>query len=250
MKIKIIYKYYKESDKIRRILLKKKRKLKKDITKALLEPSKTLGINEWEVFVLVRNSKPGLFWLEIISNSKDKKINGYLTFIDKKNLDINKFSIDDINHLLYSEDDKKFINDPFNNSTIFLVVNSYNTKDFKSLKNNKINSFIDYINAFNDYIKKENLYNPSPCKKIALKSRVFYISKNIYWTDYYSHNTNTNFSIAESKYSNIHTIEYYDEKTIVRSMIEARIISINQDIDDVLTWDIKDIFAMSKLIGY
>jgi hypothetical protein len=84
--------------------------------------------------------------------------------------------------------------------------------------------------------------------------QLFYVCDKIYWGCSYSlrdKNCDKNTAFGQNtEFTNIRDIKENDRDTFLRSLIEAGIININQDIEEVLACDIKDIFAMSKLINY
>lgn len=100
--------------------------------------------------------------------------------------------------------------------------------------------------GFLKYIHNNNFYIFEP-ENNECCLQLFYVCDKIYWGCSYSLPNKT---FEEMESTNVREIKEHDIKTFLRSMIEASVININQDIDEVLTWDIKDIFAMPKLIGY
>lgn len=240
-------------------ILNNKRQLKKNIKNALEQISASLNIKEWNVDFIINETYNVA--ISIIVESKDKSVLGKLLFGEDKE----KFE-----DITFDQNKYKILNNVFTEKRLkpYLVVNILNPlfDSFiigypeKEQAENKINNvlfhhqekikkfFVDFENKGYFSLKENNIDG------IEQK---FYISDEILWraelntirTALCSKTLRVKVFLRQGT-SNIYNISDFSEKTFIRSLIDLKLININTDIEEVMTWDIQDIFEMSKLIGY
>jgi hypothetical protein len=258
MKINMKYRY-RETDKIEPYIIRyyerNKRLLKKHLKLVLTNISNTLKIYDWDITISVIDNGAYYYSIDIELKDKNSNLSGVLMYCEKS--DFNKHSkktqhiLKGFRHdiIINSLDIKpNFKNE---NNIFMLVIRDFskeeNLLEFSAIEHPLIQDFKNKYEVLYNYLIKENIYVFSP-DNVFCGLKNFYISDDIYWNSAYTFNSNN--SVAKFDFSNVRKIHLNDEKTFILSMIEAHVININQDIEEVLTWDINDIFAMSKLIGY
>jgi len=240
-------------------ILNNKRQLKKNIKNALEQISASLNIREWNVDFIIDETYNVA--ISIIVESKDKSVLGKLLFGEDK---------EQFEDITFDQNKYKILNNVFTEKRLkpYLVVNILNPlfdsfiigHPEKKQAENKINNalfdhqekikkfFVDFENKGYFSLKENNIDG------IEQK---FYISDEILWraelntirTALCSKTLRVKVFLRQGD-SNIYNISDFSEKTFIRSLIDLKLININADIEEVMTWDIQDIFEMSKLIGY
>lgn len=240
-------------------ILNNKRQLKKNIKNALEQISTSLNIREWNVDFIIDETHNVA--INIIVESKDKSVLGKLLFGEDK---------EQFEDIAFDQNKYKILNNVFTEKRLkpYLVVNISNPlfdsfiigHPEKEQAENKINNvlfvhqekikklFVDFENKGYFSLKENNIDG------IEQK---FYISDEILWraelntirTALCSKTLRVKVFLRQGT-SNIYNISDFSEKTFIRSLIDLKLININADIEEVMTWDIQDIFEMSKLIGY
>lgn len=258
MKINMKYRY-RETDQIELYIIRyyerNKRLLKKRLKLVLTNISATLNINEWDITINVIDNGAYYYSIDIELKDKNSNLSGALMYCEKTEFNQytknTQYILKSFRHdvIINSLDIKSnFKNE---NNIFMLVIRDFskeeNLLEFSTIEHPLIQDFKKKYESFYNYLIKENIYDFSP-NNVFCGLKNFYISDDIYWNSAYTFNSNH--SIARFDFSNIRKINLNEEKVFILSMIEAKVIHINQDIEEVLTWDIKDIFAMSKLIGY
>ena len=232
------------------------RKIKKGLKTALIDISNTLNIHDWNITMKIRDNgiKDDIiqYYIAIELQSKTGNINGSLRFVDMQELLSKKFNDVLLNRFYYIHHENTFYHELFSKKYTFLLVltdfpklNQDDVIYFTPIDNKGITTFKNEHEDFIRYIH-ENLYTFDLVNTPSLGSQLFFICDQIYWNSSYSFP----YEKDEVRFSNPKNIKDNDRNTFLRSLIEAGIININQDIEEVLAWDIKDIFAMSKLIDY
>jgi len=257
IKLNVKYEWYSENEIVLHILnnfKRNNRKIKKFLKISIKDISKTLNVYDWNIIINIRKTYTGTsmkYYCNIKLQSKINNINGDLMFADIKEILSNTGYL---KYFQYIPKDNSFFNKLVDDKhTVFLILSNYQENngkviDFQPIENEEITDFKNKHEGFLKYIHNNNIYTFIAYKKDC-RLQSFYVSDKIYWRCSYC------FPYVQDAQSmmghtNFREIKEHDTKTFLRSMIEASVININQDIEEVLTWDIKDIFAMSKLIGY
>lgn len=261
IKINLTYKFYSKrnnSSTILRNIKRYHRQIKKNLKISLKDISNTLDIYDWLIEFKIDNFmgdndfEKNEHLIRIKTSSKINNIKGYTYFIypealfSTNNTRRQKFN----EHITYKNNKINFNSSFFDkNISCFLVLDNFtrgeSLYDFESIDNKKITYFQNKHKEFLSSLHNQKLLEFSD-DEMSCGLQNFYISKDIYWKAFYPSETNPDIP----KTTHVRNIKDCDESTFIRSLIEVDIIHINQDIEEVLTWDIKDIFAMSKLIGY
>jgi len=261
IKLNVKYLWFSRSDPVLEILnhfKRNNRKIKKCLKIAIKDISNTLNIYDWNIIIEIR--KRGMinecmkYRIRIELKSKINNVYGTLEFADIEEILCKNegFRAGLLNNFHYTHKENSFYNELVSKKhTILLMLNNFpnhhgNVIDFPIIENKEISYFKDKHEGFLTYIHDNNLYNFEP-ENNECCLQLFYVCNKIYWGCSYSLPNKT---FEEMEFTNVREIKEHDIRTFLRSMIEASVININQDIEEVLTWDIKDIFAMSKLIGY
>lgn len=262
IKLNVKYQWCSRSEPVLEILnsfKKNNRKIKKLLKISLENISKTLNIHNWNIIIVIRQLRIKNGFMQynarIEVKSKRNNIAGTLEFCDIKELLSKKegFRAVLLNNFHYIHEDNSFYNNLVSkNHTVFLMLanfqeNSAKVIDFLPIENKDITEFKNKHENFLMDIHANNLYT-FDVEENTCTLQLFYVCDKIYWgCSYRLHDKN---GFQNRGYTNVREIKENDRNVFLRSLIEAGIININQDIEEVLTWDIEDIFAMSKLIGY
>lgn len=262
IKLNVKYEWYSENKIVFHILnhfKKNNRKVKKCLKIALKDISNTLRIYEWDIIIEIRQWGyiDGItqYLTDIRIKSKIDNINGYLNFTDMQELLSKKegWRARILNRFYYVHHDNSFYKNLVSDThTILLMLNNFQENsakviDFPPIGNKEITHFKNKHEGFLRYIHDNNIYTFDIYNNTC-SLQLFYVCDKIYWSCSYTlPDQNVHDDVG---FTNVREIKEQDRNTFVLSMIEAELININQDIEEVLACDIKDIFAMSKLIGY
>lgn len=268
IKLNVKYQWYSRSEPVLKVLnsfKRNNRKIKKCLKIALKDISNTLDIHDWNIIVVIRQRLIEndfiKYYIRIEVESKINNVSGYLEFCNIKEL-LSKnegFRAGLLKKFHYIHKNNSFHNDLVSKKhTVFLMLNNFqenseNVIDFLPIENKDITDFKNKHENFLMDIHKNNFYT-FDVEESTCTLQLFYVCDKIYWgCSYTLYDKNGKEKIEfgqNTEFTNIRNIKEKDRNTFLRSLIEAGIININQDIEEVLAWDIKDIFAMSKLIDY
>lgn len=250
MKLNIKYKWSIHQEPIISVLnefKKNNRKIKRFLKLKLSTISKTLNNSEWDIIFLFRKKYRGEvnFWIEI--KAQNKKIVGNLELINDKQNSSEICSYFNANLTLFLE----VLKNKQNSKSFYFLINDFplNAEDsltFGIIEEDKITKFKNKHEGFlknihdNEYFIFDDYY---------FGLQLFFISDEIYWRSTYSSKPQ---DLSDGCFTKVRNIKENSEKDFIMSMIEAKFINVIDDIDieEVLSWSVKDIFAMSKLLGY
>jgi hypothetical protein len=237
----------------------KNRKIKKNLKIALKDISKTLNIYDWNVIINIRSmyeDEPMEYSIRIELKSKINNISGSIKFanISKLLSKEEKTPIRFLKDFHYIHKNNIFFNTLVSNKeTIFLTL--YNIREYREsfvyyppIDNKEITQFKNKHEDFLKHLNNDHNFDLVESKECA--SQVFYVCDKIYWSTSYVLPSGNYERDCNNGFSNIRNITENDTKTLLCAMIEGEIINITQDVEEVLLCDIKDILAMSELIGY
>ena len=268
IKLNVKYQWYSRNEPVLEVLnsfKRNNRKIKKCLKIALKDISNTLDIHDWNIIIVIRQRLIKnvfiRYYIRIEVESKINNVSGYLEFCNIKEL-LSKnegFRAGLLKNFHYIHKNNSFYNDLVSKKhTVFLMLNNFqenseNVIDFLPIENKDITDFKNKHEFFLMDIHKNNFYT-FDVEESTCTLQLFYVCDKIYWgCSYTLYDKNGKEKIEfgqNTEFTNIRNIKDNDRNTFLRSLIEAGIININQDIEEVLAWDIKDIFAMSKLIDY
>lgn len=249
MKLNIKYEWYIHQRPIISVLnefKKNNRKIKRFLKMQLSTISKTLNNSDWDVVFHFTGHYPKNVTFSIDVKAQNKKIQGDLKLINDKE---NSFKI----FIDYSSSLNLFLEslrNKHNSGYFYLVINDFplNAEEnltFDIVEEDKITRFKNKHEGFlknihnNEYFIFDDYY---------FVLQLFFVNDEIYWRSSYLLNPGTsNFYITK-----VRNIKQNSEKDFIMSMIEAKFINVIDDIniEEVLSWSVKDIFAMSRLLGY
>lgn len=228
--------------------------IKKNIKIALFDISNTLNNYNWGVVIIIFNyidDEDFKCPVKIELFSKNNNLKGSVCFINEQILlSTNQMPSSLSEQIFYRKGRLNFNKDFFNkNVSSFFVISAFPKSyhkilEFQNIENAKIKEFKNKYEGFLNYINSEKLYEFKQDSSYCT-FQLFYIGEQIHWCSNYFH-----YYYENPIQTMTRNISECHENDFIRTLIEAKVININQDIEEVLEWDIKDIFEMSKLIGY